>query len=172
MTRSEPEHLVRAAAEIANDREIVIVGSQSVLGQFPDAPSDLLVSGEADLYPRHFPERADLIDGSIGELSPFHQTFGYYAHGVGPETATLPSGWEDRLVQVPVGGVRGFCLEIHDLALSKWAGGREKDREFVESAVRHGLVHRRTLLARLADMPLDAPRRTALREVIEAVYRR
>ena len=28
----------------------------------------------------------------------FHQTFGYYAHGVDETTATLPAGWSDRLV--------------------------------------------------------------------------
>ena len=45
------------------------------------------------------PADADLIDGSIGEGSPFHQTFGYYAHGVAEETAVLPGGWwKERLV--------------------------------------------------------------------------
>ena len=42
---------------------------------------------EADLYPRNRPERADLIDGAIGEGSHFHQQFGYYAQGVGERTA-------------------------------------------------------------------------------------
>ena len=36
------------------------------------------------------PEDDSLIDGSIGEESPFHRTFGYYVHGVGgEETAVL-----------------------------------------------------------------------------------
>jgi hypothetical protein len=115
MTRAQLEHLIRAAATIADDPEIVVIGSQAVLGQFPEAPPDLLVSVEADLYPRHHPERSDLIDGSIGELSPFHQTFGYYAHGVDEEAAKLPAGWQQRLVRVPVEGAVGLCLEIHDL---------------------------------------------------------
>jgi hypothetical protein len=54
----------------------------------PSAPEELLISNEADIYPRNHPERADVVDGSIGELSPFHQTFGYYAQGVGEHTAT------------------------------------------------------------------------------------
>jgi hypothetical protein len=33
-------------------------------GQYPNAPSELLISMEADLYPRHRPERSDLIDAS------------------------------------------------------------------------------------------------------------
>lgn len=126
MTRAQLEHLIRAAASITGDHEIVVIGSQAILGQFPDAPAELLVSAEADLYPRHLPERTDLISGAIGELSPFHETFGYYADGVGPETATLPTGWEQRLVPIRVGDLSGLCLEVHDLVLSKWAVGREE----------------------------------------------
>src|SRR2546428_291249 len=83
----------------------------------------------ADVLPRNHPDRADLIDGSIGELSPFHETFGYYAQGVGPETATVPPGWESRLVVVrsaATRGATGLCLEVHDLALSKYVALREK----------------------------------------------
>src|SRR5437763_1568132 len=47
-------------------------------------------------------ERAAEIDGAIGDGSPFDSTFGYYAHGVGPETATAPAGWQERLVRVEV----------------------------------------------------------------------
>jgi hypothetical protein len=82
MTRSELEHLLRAAGSIADDKEIVVIGSQSVLGQFPNAPVVLLASMEADIFPLNRPERADLVDGSIGEGSRFHESFGYYAQGV------------------------------------------------------------------------------------------
>ena len=81
MTRAQLEHLIRAAADIANDEDIVVIGSQAILGESPDAPDTMRVSAEADLYPLHYPERADLIGGSIGELSPFHATYGYYAPG-------------------------------------------------------------------------------------------
>ena len=56
------------------------------------------MSIEADIYPRRAPGKSDLIDGAIGELSGFHQTLGYYAHGADQTTATLPAGWPDRLV--------------------------------------------------------------------------
>ena len=90
MQRPQLEHIIRAAAGITGATEIVVIGSQALLGQFPDAPAGLLVSIEADVFTFHNPADADLIDGSIGEGSPFHQTFGYYAHGVAEETA-LPS---------------------------------------------------------------------------------
>ena len=119
MTRLQLEHLIRAAGTIADDDDIVVIGSQSILGQFPAAPAELLVSREADVYPLLHPDRADLIDGSIGEGSPFERVYGYYAHGVGPETAILPVGWKERLVLVSninTRMVRGWCLDVHDLA--------------------------------------------------------
>jgi hypothetical protein len=94
MTRSALEHLLRAAAAITNERHFVVIGSQAILGQFPQAPDALLVSIEPDLYPRDALQKSDLIDGAIGELSAFHETFGYYAHGVDDTTAVLPDGWQ------------------------------------------------------------------------------
>ena len=83
MTRAELEHIIRAAGAIAQDDDIVVIGSQAIPGQYPDAPVELFISREADVYPLHHVERSDLIDGSIGEGSPFERSFGYYAHGVG-----------------------------------------------------------------------------------------
>lgn len=143
MRRRDLEHLIRAAGAVAEVRTLVILGSQSILGAFPDPPTELLVSQEVDTYPLEHPERADLIDGSIGELSPFHEQFGYYAHGVGPETAVLPAGWLDRVVRVEnenTRGVAGLCLSPADLAISKLVAGRPKDAEFVAALLRHRLV--------------------------------
>jgi len=143
MHRLQLEHIIRAAAGITGAAEFVIVGSQSVLGQFPQAPDELLISIEADVFSLRDPADSDLIDGSIGEGSPFHQTFGYYAHGVSVETAVLPGGWQDRLVPVRnenTGGGTGLCLEIHDLAVSKLVAGREKDVDFIGGLLRHCLV--------------------------------
>jgi hypothetical protein len=151
MKRSELEHLIRAAGSIANDSEIVVIGSQSILGQFPEAPSSLLVSAEADVFPLNNPDLADLIDGSIGEGSPFHVLFGYYAQGVDERTATLPHSWRDRLIRIlnpNTHGVTGLCLEVHDLAISKYVAGREKDREFTLELVKQRLVRRDTMLKR------------------------
>lgn len=174
MKRAELEHIIRSCADIAADDEIVIIGSQAILGQFPDAPADLLVSVEADVYPKNHPERSDLIDGSIGELSPFHKTFGYYAQGVAPGTAVLPAGWEQRLVVVSnpnTRGAKGLCLEIHDLGMSKYVAGRHKDRAFLAAAVRHALLRKETLLDRLAATSIDDERRALVRAYIDADFR-
>ncbi len=62
MRRAELEHVIRAAAEVASEKEIVIVGSQAILAQYPDAPDELLRLQEADVYPRDAPAKAAQID--------------------------------------------------------------------------------------------------------------
>ncbi len=159
MRRSDLEHLIRAAGRIADEHELVIVGSQAILGQFPDAPAALVRSMEVDLYPLSRPELADKVDGAIGEGSKFHQTHGYFAQGVGPDTATLPKSWRQRLVRIEnqnTGGYVGLCLDVHDLAISKYIAGREKDREFTRELARHGMTDRETLFKRLTVTKLDA----------------
>lgn len=171
MRRDELEHLIRASAHVADDENIVIVGSQAVLGEHPDAPASLVTSMDADVYPRAHPERADVIEGAIGEGSPFHATFGYYAHGVGPATAKAPAGWEERLVAVNgpgTAGATGWCLETNDLVLSKCVADRTKDWEFAREALRHGLVNVPELRRRAGRLPVDGRRRAALDRQLEA----
>jgi hypothetical protein len=161
MQRHQLEHIIRAAAAITGDREFVIVGSQAILGQFPQAPAEFLVSMEADLFSTRNQVGTELVEGSIGEGSPFHETFGYYAHGVGVDTAVLPEGWRERLIRVEnanTGGGCGLCLEVHDLAVSKLIAGREKDLEFVASLLRHGLTAPGTMRARLTTTAVDEAR--------------
>ena len=54
---------------------------------------------------------------------------------------------------------RGWCLEIHDLAIAKYAAGREKDLDYVQVLARRDLTKQSTLLQRLAVTPLDEVRR-------------
>lgn len=143
MTRAQLEHLIRVAATITNESPIVVVGSQSILGSFPDAPPPLNVSMEADVSPLHAPEKADLISGSIGEITQFQDTFGYYAHGLPPDSCPLPRDWKERLVEIRnenTHGYAGLCLHPDDLAASKLAAGRPKDIEFVRGMLRHRMV--------------------------------
>lgn len=162
MQRPQLEHIIRAAAGITGADRFVVIGSQSVLGQFPNPPAELLASIEADLFSLRSPNDADLIDGSIGEGSPFHQTFGYYAHGVAEETAVLPIGWKERLVPLHnenTGGGTGLCLEVHDLAVSKLVAGREKDLDFINALLRHRLAKPELIRNRLEATALAPERR-------------
>lgn len=90
MTREELEHIIRASGNVTDQYEFMIVGSQAILGSVPNPEAVFTMSAEADIYPLHAPALADKIEGALGEGSQFHDTYGYYAQGVGPETAVLP----------------------------------------------------------------------------------
>lgn len=152
MKRSEVEHVLRAAAAIAQETSFVVVGSQAILMTFPHAPAELLTSRELDLYPALHPEKADLIDGAIGAMSSFDQTFGYHADGVGPETAVMPSDWPTRELLYYVGDVTVICPEVHDLAVSKCVAGRDKDADFVRALFRHHMIDLPTMVERIASL--------------------
>lgn len=173
MKRADLEHLIRAASTIADDDELIIVGSQAVLGQFPNAPEEMLRSDEADIYPKNKPERWELIDGSIGELSSFHDTFGYYAQGVEEGVATLPAGWQERLIRLATPATRGatgWCLEVHDLLISKYVANRDKDRRFCQAAARAALAKKSVLLERLEVTEIRSEVRALVEALIDQDY--
>ncbi len=175
MDRAGLEHIIRAASEIVGDKDIVVVGSQAILGTYPDAPPLLLTSREADVYPRNKPHEAIVIDANIGELSMFDETYGYYAHGVGPETAVAPAGWEQRLVPVSnanTAGATGWCLEVHDLLLAKAAADRERDWDFIEQALRHGLANPEVLSQRLVSLPVSPRKRARIQRLLASISER
>jgi len=159
MNREQLEHVIRAAASISGEDRIVIIGSQAILGSFPGAP--------ADAFPENAPEKSDIIDGCIGELSPFHETYGYYVHGVGPETAILPKQWPSRLREVKspaTYGSVGLCLSPSDLAVSKLLAGRPKDVAFVRTMIEKLMITTDDMLE-LAE-ELETPHSDRLRESI------
>jgi hypothetical protein len=174
--KADFDHVIAAAAAICGDTEIVVIGSQAILGSVDDPPDALLRSIEADIYPRKEPERAEEIDGALGDGSHFQSTYGYYAHGVGPETAKAPAGWEGRLIRTPVprrpgqgGHVFALCMERHDLILAKCVAGRDRDWEFAEDALEAGVVELDELLRRVEDLPIDADRRTRVTAMLEGI---
>jgi hypothetical protein len=173
------DHVIAAAASITGEDEIVVIGSQAILGTVEVPPGTMLRSLEADVYPRASPAKAEEIDGALGDGSQFQATFGYYAHGVGPETAKAPAGWEERLVRVEVprrpgedGHVVALCLEVHDLVLAKCAAGRDRDWEFASDALGAGLVDISDLLAAVAELPLDQAGRQRVRAMLEGTWAR
>ena len=152
MKRAQVEHVLRAAAAIAQENSFFVVGSQAILLQFPFAPDELTVSRELDLYPALNPEKSDLIDGAIGALSSFDETFGYHADGVGPETAVMPPDWRTRETFHYIGDVTAICPEVHDLAISKCVAGRKKDGDFIRALFKHRMIELDTMVARIATL--------------------
>jgi hypothetical protein len=96
---------------------------------------------------------------------------GFYVHGVPVESATLPDGWQVRTVPVSGRGARpatGWCIEAHDLAVSKLAAFREKDRAFVRTLLVERLVSAEVLLERLATVTIEHASRARLARWVEA----
>ena len=167
MTREQLEHAIRAACEVSEDSEIWIFGSQAILGEFPNAPDELRASIEVDVQPKNRCDKVDAIDGALGELSLFHQTHGFYVHGLPiGEAATLPQGWEDRATRVfdeiSTRGKTGWCVETHDLAVSKLVAYRQKDRDFVRVLLTERMINTQILLERINSLRIDKPMRERL----------
>ena len=154
MRRDELAHILRAAARITDDPEILVIGSQAILGSFSedDLPEDAYMSTEADLAFLDGDEtKPDKIDGAIGEYSKFHESFGVYGQGVDSSTAVLPAGWRQRLVpfdREDAEPSRAQCLEVHDLVVSKLVAGREKDLSFSWAVLEAGLISADVLVER------------------------
>lgn len=161
MNRQQLAHILRAACNITGDKDVLVIGSQSILGSYDedDLPSPATASMEVDIAFLDDPERrkADDVEGAIGEMSPFHQANGMYAEGVHIDTAAyLPSGWRDRLITWPLQSSKPadpHFLDPYDLAISKVAAGRAKDRAFVDALIRAGVLDVGALQERATLLP-------------------
>lgn len=159
MNLNQLYHAIRAACEVAEDTELWVFGSQAILSVFPEAPASLRTSIEVDVQPKNRPDRTVNIDGALGELSLFHQTHGFYVHGVSIETVRLPGGWEERVVPLSdehlTRGMTGLCIELHDLAASKIVAFREKDRDFIRILIVEGLIDDSLLYDRIRTLTIE-----------------
>lgn len=158
MNKQQFEHTIRAAGAILGESKVLVIGSQAIHASIDFRLEEAERSIEVDVSSLGDSDesKADLIDGSIGELSIFQDTFGYYAQGVTPQTAILPDGWRDRLVPYltpNTNGVTAYCLEPNDLWVSKAIAGRPKDKEFCRAMTERNLVNKKILRQRLEMIP-------------------
>lgn len=170
MNRQQLAHLLRSACRIAKDADVLVIGSQSILGSFDedDLPPEATASQEADIAFLDDPGRAkaDAVEGAIGEMSSFHEEYGIYAEGLHIDVATLPEGWQDRLVSWELQSsepAQPHFLEPHDLAISKLAAGRPKDLDFVLALIRSRLLNAVELRKRVSMLPKGTDSRVGTR---------
>ncbi|MGI8608697.1 MAG: DUF6036 family nucleotidyltransferase [Candidatus Dormibacteria bacterium] len=167
MKREQFDHILRAAAAIVGDDRLTVIGSQAILGSFADLDlvDVLLFSQEVDLIPvGDSQEKRDLIDGTIGEFSQFHETFGVWAHGVAESTGILPEAWRDRLVpyESPATlGVVALCLEPHDLWVAKAMRSEPRDVAYCQALAASGRLSLEVITERLG-VTSAPPERLAL----------
>ncbi|WP_109506843.1 DUF6036 family nucleotidyltransferase [Nocardioides speluncae] len=173
MRRQDLEHILRSASVIAGDLDVLIVGSQSILGSYDetDLPDAAYASIEVDVTFFDDPDntKSDTVDGLIGEDSMFHAEHGYYAQGVDLTTAVLPAGWRDRIVPYTgpgANGATGHCLDVHDLVVSKLVAYREKDFEFAHALLQAGLVDPDLLIERAQLLAVPVKRQSVVSWVL------
>ena len=157
MKKRQVDHVLRAAGRITGEKQFIIIGSQSLHGKHPDVADDILRSFEVDLIAKRNPAKSEWLN-AIGQDSHFHEQFGYYADPVDESTAVLPKGWKARLVNLPEGetdGVRGLCLDPHDLAIAKYVAGRDEDLAFNRELAIRGLVAQDRLKVLLDETPVS-----------------
>lgn len=167
MKRSELEDAIRHATKVTKQREVLVIGSQSILGSYDETrlPERATLSEEVDIAPITDDEDftlATIIDANLGEWSQFHLDHGFYVQGVNVNTAVLPNGWESRTVLVAPDGPEGAvarCLDPHDLCAAKLVRGEEKDLEFVGALVEASLIDPASLLRICKTIPVRERRR-------------
>jgi hypothetical protein len=83
MRRDQLEHAIRAACQIIGQPEVIVVGSQAILGTYDESqlPAAATMSIEVDVLPIADSNEAtallaDRIEGIAGELSPFEEIHG------------------------------------------------------------------------------------------------
>ncbi len=159
MNREGLHRIIRAAAAMLGEDTVVIIGSQSILASFSEfmLPQDATMSAEADILPFDDDDemKADQVDALLGEASHFSDKYGIYADGVSPWTASLPRGWDERLVRTltPSGEV-GLCLHPEDLCVTKVLAGRTKDIRFLTAVFQAGLVDPDAVARKLSTVAL------------------
>jgi hypothetical protein len=170
MRQDKIDHLLRAAADVSGQRRFVVVGAAALLLRVHRYPAILMMTTELDLFAADADDvdaASDLIDGSLGQASQFHQTYGYYADGVSATTAILPLDWETRAIEYSspmTAGVVAIVPDPNDLALAKLCAWREKDIQWLRAGVKARIFSFNAMAARVTSMPPRAPDESTLRD--------
>ncbi len=162
--------LFEKARQLCGHKEFVILGSLSILGvvRATEAPARMLMSIDVDCYTRLDPERIFELNEALGEGSPFEIEHGFYLDPVSPKLPTLPDQWEARLIRMPLeSGVTLFFLDPNDVAVSKYARGEPRDREWLQAGLSAGLLSGAIIESRFRDtLFLDVAERLRATEAL------
>lgn len=179
MTREQLADVLSWVSRIAETRDVLVFSSQSILGSYSENELPPAATGSMEVDVTFFDDPDDdksgLVDGAIGELSDFHNEYGYYPQGVSITTAVLPEGWQNRLVPYETPRTkpgRGLCLEPHDCVLAKLVRFEEKDTNFAVALVKAGLIDIGTLAERVGTLPTHPAQIERIRNWIDAMKAR
>jgi hypothetical protein len=159
MRRSLLVKLFREAHQLSGHTDYVIIGSLSILGVEDEEglPAEMSMSIDVDAYVKSDPRRIFDLARELGEGSEFHRKNGYFLDPASPSVATLPEDWENRLTRIEGDGVRLWCLDADDAAVSKYARGQPNDVRWIRAGIVSGHISLPKIRSRLAATPFLDP---------------
>jgi hypothetical protein len=141
MTRDDLRRLFVEARRLVGETDYVVIGSLAALGHSGDVPARMAISIDVDAWCKSDPPRVFELATALGQGSAFEARYGYYLDPVSPRVATLPEGWEARLVRIELDpGLAAWFLEPNDAAVSKYARLEPRDREWIRAGLSGGLL--------------------------------
>lgn len=166
------ERLFKEARRLCGHAEFVVVGSLAVLGvaRGTQIPRRMLMSIDVDCYTRQDPARIFELRKELGEGSEFEKSHGYFLDPVSPSLPTLPENWQFRLIRVPLeSGITIYFLDPNDAAVSKYARGEPRDREWLQAGLGAGLLSPAIIESRMGETVFldEQERQRALRAFAE-----
>jgi hypothetical protein len=169
LKREDLRRLFARARELCGERDYVVFGSLSVLGHAGEVPPRMAASIDVDAFCKSDPARVFALAPALGQGSPFEAEHGYYLDPVSPRVATLPDGWEQRLVRIELAAdLAAWFLEPNDAAVSKYARLEPRDREWIRPGLRAGILSLPILEARFRQTSfLDAEEAQRARAALE-----
>lgn len=136
MKRDDLRRLFARARSLTGETDYVVLGSLAALGYAGELPSRMAISLDVDAYGKSDPGRIFELAPALGQGSAFEAENGYYLDPISPRIATLPRGWEERLVRIELEpDLAAWFLEPNDAAVSKYARMEPRDREWIRAGL-------------------------------------
>ena len=141
MKRDDLRRLFAQARKLSGESDYVVFGSLAALGYAGEVPPRMAMSVDVDAFGKSDPPRIFDLAPVLGQGSAFEAEHGYYLDPISPRLATLPQGWEQRLVRIELeAGLAAWFLEPNDAAVSKYARMEPRDREWIRAGLKAGIL--------------------------------
>lgn len=141
MKRDDLRRLFAQARKLSGECDYVVFGSLAALGYTGEVPPRMAMSVDVDAFGKSDPARIFDLVRALGQGSAFEAAHGYYLDPISPRIATLPAGWEGRLVRIELEpGLAAWFLEPNDAAVSKYARMEPRDREWIRAGLQAGIL--------------------------------